>query len=195
MSRTKEFDINKTLYETMLLFWEKGYSNTSLALIMKATKLNKQSIYDTFGDKYEFFLKALQMYRERTLNSVEAAIKKDLQSGNSTLAILAKMISPLGQQEGFPKGCLIINTSLEFNKEDIHVFQEVNKMFEGFEEHLSYVVQIGQERGEITKKFSLEEITKILVNAFKGLKVAERMGDSVCSIEQVVNITIDMIRL
>src|SRR5471030_1647667 len=100
MSRTKEFDINKTLYEAMLLFWEKGYSNTSLSLIMKATKLNKQSIYDTFGDKHEFFLKALRMYRERAIDSGEAAIKKDLQNGNPTLAILAKMISPLGQQEG-----------------------------------------------------------------------------------------------
>lgn len=179
----------------MMLFWERGYKDTSLSNIMQATKLNKQSIYDTFGDKHALFLSALRLYREEGLRRIAENVQKELKSRKKTVDILAKMITPPAVKEGVPKGCLIVNSSLEFQETDKEVFSEVKKMFRGYEEQLELVVQEGQNRGEITKKFSSDRIMKILSNTYKGLRIAERIGQSVDSMEEVTQSVLDMISI
>ena len=58
----KTFDEDKVIEAAMLLFWEKGYTDTSMADLLKVTGLSKGSFYNAFGSKHDLFLKALLKY-------------------------------------------------------------------------------------------------------------------------------------
>ena len=64
MARQKEFDRDEVLHKAMEVFWMRGYEGTSIQDLVKYMGINRQSIYDTFGDKHTLFLQSLDRYRE-----------------------------------------------------------------------------------------------------------------------------------
>ena len=64
MTRQKEFDRDEVLHRAMEVFWTRGYEGASIQDLVKHMGINRQSIYDTFGDKHTLFLQALDRYRE-----------------------------------------------------------------------------------------------------------------------------------
>lgn len=75
--RPSKIDPNAALEQAMLLFWEHGYSATSVAQLESALGAGRQSIYNTFGDKKSLFLKAYQHYLDTRLKSALALLKID----------------------------------------------------------------------------------------------------------------------
>src|SRR5258705_4457709 len=64
MARQKEFNRDEVLHKAMEVFWTRGYEGASIQDLVKHMGVNRQSIYDTFGDKHTLFLQALDRYRE-----------------------------------------------------------------------------------------------------------------------------------
>src|SRR6267154_256034 len=64
MARQKEFDPEEVLHRAMEVFSVCGYEGTSIRDLVKHMRINRQSIYDTFGNKHSLFLQALNRYRE-----------------------------------------------------------------------------------------------------------------------------------
>ncbi len=55
MARTQEFDPNEALDRAVALFWKKGFFDSSMDDLVKATGVSRYGIYGTFGNKREFF--------------------------------------------------------------------------------------------------------------------------------------------
>ncbi|MCU1266237.1 MAG: hypothetical protein JWM21_2555 [Acidobacteria bacterium] len=64
MARHKEFDRDKALHKAMEVFWSRGYEAASIQHLVRHMRINRQSLYDTFGDKHALYLQALDRYRE-----------------------------------------------------------------------------------------------------------------------------------
>ncbi|MFD5645580.1 TetR/AcrR family transcriptional regulator [Streptomyces anulatus] len=64
MARTKEFDPEAALQSALQLFWQRGYEATSMADLVEHLGIGRASIYATFGNKHELYLKALDRYSE-----------------------------------------------------------------------------------------------------------------------------------
>lgn len=64
MGRLKAFNRNDLLDSAMQIFWKKGYADTSLSDLEKATGVNKSGLYSEFKDKDEIFLESLRRYHE-----------------------------------------------------------------------------------------------------------------------------------
>ncbi|MBL4591936.1 MAG: TetR/AcrR family transcriptional regulator [Phycisphaerales bacterium] len=62
MPRPKSFDPDTVLAKAMGVFWEKGYDAASISDLTEAMGINRFSLYDTFGDKHQLYLKALDTY-------------------------------------------------------------------------------------------------------------------------------------
>ena len=55
MVRTREFDPAAALTSAMEIFAARGYTNTSIDDVVKATGVSRYGIYGTFGNKRELF--------------------------------------------------------------------------------------------------------------------------------------------
>ncbi|MDX6527789.1 MAG: TetR/AcrR family transcriptional regulator, transcriptional repressor for nem operon [Blastocatellia bacterium] len=64
MGRQKEFDREEALHKAMEVFWTRGYGASSIQDLVEHMSINRQSLYDTFGDKHALYLQALDRYRD-----------------------------------------------------------------------------------------------------------------------------------
>jgi AcrR family transcriptional regulator len=71
MGRPRLFDRESVLQKTMPVFWKRGYADTTVQDLEKATGVNKSGLYSEFKDKDELFIASLKFYYEtRTARKV-----------------------------------------------------------------------------------------------------------------------------
>ncbi|MDR1638714.1 MAG: TetR/AcrR family transcriptional regulator [Clostridiales bacterium] len=189
MARTKEFDEIKVLNDILTLFWEKGFHQSSLEDITRACGLGKQSLYGTYGNKRELFLKTLVMYREKNISLIRSKIEELIESGEAPISILQKL---LFCNDG--KGCMAISSMIEFKGEDEEVRKEIVDLLCLFREMVLGLVAKGQTNGEITDKMPPERIADVLMNARNGFQVAQFHKMPGDDLNNVASWTIDLIR-
>jgi AcrR family transcriptional regulator len=62
MGRPKKFNRDEVLRKAMPLFWKRGFADTGLQDIEKATGVNKSGLYSEFKNKEDLFLATLVYY-------------------------------------------------------------------------------------------------------------------------------------
>jgi TetR/AcrR family transcriptional regulator, copper-responsive repressor len=62
MGRLRHFNRDEVLEKAMPLFWKRGFADTGLQDIEKATGVNKSGLYAEFKNKEDLFLSALRHY-------------------------------------------------------------------------------------------------------------------------------------
>ncbi|MDB5104823.1 MAG: regulatory protein TetR [Fibrobacteres bacterium] len=107
MGRPRNFSREEVLEKAMPLFWKRGFADTGLQDLEKATGVNKSGLYTEFKNKEDLFLAALRHYNEtrkgRDLLSVEP-----LGWGNIERFLKFK----LARKDGM-KGCFAVNSMRE----------------------------------------------------------------------------------
>jgi AcrR family transcriptional regulator len=110
--RPRLFDEDAVLDELTALFWEKGYSQTSMADLVEASGVHKSSLYSTFGSKDELFATILRRYFDSRMDMFSGLVEM---AGPGTEGIhtfleflRSDIVSGSSQQ-----GCLLVNTSTE----------------------------------------------------------------------------------
>ncbi|CAH8240650.1 hypothetical protein VAE122_3070031 [Vibrio aestuarianus] len=64
MARKSNFDRDEKLLAAMHLFWQKGYANTAISDLVDTLKINRFSLYNTYGDKQKLYYEAIDKYLE-----------------------------------------------------------------------------------------------------------------------------------
>lgn len=72
MPRPREFDEDLALEKALVAFWRLGYEGCSIQDLCEATGLQRQSLYNTFGDKHALFVKTLERYAAHAAASLES---------------------------------------------------------------------------------------------------------------------------
>ncbi|MFB9076318.1 TetR/AcrR family transcriptional regulator [Flavobacterium procerum] len=169
-----------TLYEDVNMiknaqevFWQKGYSATSLSDLQKATGAGAGSFYNTFkGGKKEVFRKAID---ERRL--AFDAFKKELNNYDAPLELIKDFFRSIAEADTneHKKGCIIANTVVEMTYIDedleanaVQILKEVEQMF-------TEVIRAEQIKGNLKSKTSPEILGKYLITFWCGLNTLRRM--------------------
>ena len=95
----------------MDVFWQQGYEATSTDDLVRAIGIGRQSMYDTFGDKHQLYLEALQLYEANT----GAALFKRLYEAPSPFAAVCDYILSIadGTAADRARGCFFVNATTE----------------------------------------------------------------------------------
>jgi len=110
--RPRLFDEEAVLDELTALFWRKGYSQTSMADLVDASRVHKSSLYSTFGTKEELFARILRRYLAGRMDMMSALVElagPGIDGIHAFLELLrGEIVSGTNQQ-----GCLLVNSSTE----------------------------------------------------------------------------------
>jgi TetR/AcrR family transcriptional repressor of nem operon len=175
MARPKAFDTDAALVRAMELFWEQGYAATSMEQLVAAMGINRQSLYDTFGDKHRLFLAAMDSYcamLETAMLSPLRAPDAGLQALHETgLAIIDFLVR-------YPKrrACLMANTALELAPHDAEVAAKVRAHMDNMEAAFRHALVNARARGEIAATSDPDALAKYLVGMAHGLMVMAKSG-------------------
>lgn len=166
MARQREFDEDQVLRALTDVFWEHGYDGTSYAQIMKATGLQKGSLYAAFGDKRSLYLKAIEHY---DVGYVSGGVKMlgdtnvsgKVRIGNLFDALIASAQTPQGRW-----GCLLCNAATEQAPFDVSTENAVSKS----------MARLRKAIAKALKDTDAPEITELVWSAYFGGRTLVKSG-------------------
>ena len=155
------------------VFWQKGYSATSLSDLQKATGAGAGSFYNTFkGGKKEVFKKAIE---ERRL--AFNAFKNELAKSDSPLELIKDFFRSIAEADTSEhlKGCIIANTVVEMTYIDEDLEANAAQILKEVEQMFTATIKTEQIKGNIQSKTSSEILGKYLITFWCGLNTLRRM--------------------
>jgi TetR/AcrR family transcriptional repressor of nem operon len=175
MARPREFDESEALDRALATFWRRGYAACSIRDLVAATGLQRQSLYNTFGDKAALFLKALQRYRKGVEESLAPLNREDagLQS------IRAYMQGVLeGQRQGHFGACLLVKTAFSPEMGDAQIRLAVESGAARVRSAFAKVIRAALRRGELAKSVDPVSYAAYLYALLNGLSALTTTGGS-----------------
>src|SRR5690606_11330302 len=173
MVRVKEFDPAVALQRAMELFWEHGYEATSLAMLTERLGIGRASLYATFGDKNELYLKALRHYlATREPDPIELLS----QPGPALPAVRALVEAYVDETltDQRRRGCLVVNSATERVPHDPPVARLVESLWDTLEAALASALTRARAQGELAPDKDPRALARFLLVFLQGVRVLGR---------------------
>jgi TetR/AcrR family transcriptional regulator, transcriptional repressor for nem operon len=174
MARPREFDREAALEQAMHVFWAKGYAGASTEDLVQAMGIGRQSLYNSFGDKWQLYVQALTDYQRR---STSAHVKR-LQTPASALKGIRAMLQGLVASDDKVRawGCMGVGSACEFGASEPQLTELRAKSTAYLRPKLAERVRHGQSTGEIDPTLDAEEAANYLLMCMTGILLAARGG-------------------
>jgi TetR/AcrR family transcriptional regulator, transcriptional repressor for nem operon len=169
MPRRKEFDREAVLLKAMMVFRDKGYAATSMDELVRRMGINRFSLYQTFKNKHDLFVQALQAYYENVALPFFARLRDSDQGLRVLETTLMKMVSRIRTGES-PNGCLLCNTMAELGaKMDKRIAAILARYLTKVENDFHAALVRAKALREISVDVNARERAKVLVAYSTGL--------------------------
>ncbi|WP_448554070.1 TetR/AcrR family transcriptional regulator [Thalassotalea montiporae] len=187
--RKREFDEQVALQAAMEVFWQKGYSGTSLSDLTSRMGINKPSLYSAFGNKESLFIKATQLY-------INSKMKPHLEIlNNPSLSLFDRLkqylMSIINQQccVNSPKGCYLVQCQSEIVGGDLPAqASAVLATAESIPKQVfTELFQHDREAVSLNLANQAEQIALTLYTMLKGTAAMARSGVEANELEVVVD--------
>src|SRR6266404_3827775 len=174
MARQKEFDPEEVLHRAMEVFSACGYEGTSIRDLVKHMRINRQSIYDTFGDKHSLFLQALDRYREIQSRRVSEVVDKSL------------------SEEG-RRGCFVGNAMSELAGRCQETAARTCNSVASTERTFQRALQRGKEQGELPAVRDIRAVARFLYSSLQGLLMLAKATGDRRLLNDIVKVTLSVL--
>lgn len=192
MARHKEFDRDEVLHKAMEVFWSRGYEGTSIQDLVGHMGINRQSLYDTFGDKHALYLQALDRYCQvesrkaiellETSASVKKAVRK-LFAGVVEGALCDKQ----------RRGCFAGNAMAELAGRCKATAARTGSNMAVMEDAFYRALQRGKNDGEFKRIRDSRAVARFLYSSLQGLVLMSKATQDRRALEDVVKVTLSVL--
>ena len=193
MVRTRTFDPSTALTQVVDLFASKGYSETSMEDIVKATGVSRYGLYGTFGNKRELFEQALDRYADSMGKQAFLRLLEPDASLEHIRRIFQERVTDMCCAEE-TKGCLFIHTAMELAPQD----EDLRDVLQRFMSRMSKLFSVGLEsakaKGEVRDSLDVNAAGELLTSTMFGLAVLGRTGFSREALDGIVENTLHAMR-
>ena len=192
MARHKEFDRDEALHKAMEVFWARGYNATSIQDLVEHMSINRQSIYDTFGDKHALYLQSLDHYCQvegrKTIELLEssASIKKAVRK-----LFMEVVDGSVGATE--QRGCFAGNAMSELAGRCKATADRTNSNMAVMEGALYRALLRGKKAGELKALSEPRAVARFLYSSLQGLVLMSKATQDRKTLEDVVRVTLSVL--
>jgi TetR/AcrR family transcriptional regulator, transcriptional repressor for nem operon len=192
MARPKNFDKDTILNLAMQVFWRQGYEATSVQDLVAHTKINKQSLYDTFGDKHSLYLAALNSYKSECESQFGSLLAENI-SAKATMQklfdnLIAESISDTGHH-----GCFMNNAAVELASQDKEIGKACFDNMISWENKFVDLIKKGQKNNEIPTNLSAESVAAFLFTVISGLRSAGKINQDETKLKEIVKTALSIL--
>ncbi|MFL1404863.1 TetR/AcrR family transcriptional regulator [Marinobacter sp. M1N3S26] len=179
MPRIAKFDRDKALEDAVRLFWERGYSGTSMKHIEKALDMRPGSLYATFGNKDGLFREALDIYTGRMSQSMTEALEAAPTVMDGLFGYLRALSEEITAPDSPARACLVVKTLLEVTHEQEELRGLVNRRLRAVEDHLTGLLEQARDQGELKPGVDSRRLARLVQAQIMGLRsLAQRDIDA-----------------
>jgi TetR/AcrR family transcriptional repressor of nem operon len=193
MGRERQFEEAEVLQAATQVFAANGYQGTSLAMLLEATGLGKQSLYNTFGDKRALYLKAMDC-----ATSSMAHVQRLMQQAPSGRAAIDRffggLLSQCSSADSAEKTCVVSSGLLEAI-DDAEIRQELLDKWQYTREMLRAAIERGQGDGSIANPMASAALADLLMSLMSGMRVSARAAVDPSRLQQVAGLGLSILDL
>jgi TetR/AcrR family transcriptional regulator, transcriptional repressor for nem operon len=189
VARAKAFNREEALKKAMVAFWRCGYEATSVQDLVDAMGINRQSLYDTFGDKHELYLEVLEHYRCGEAQSFLTPLNEQKPLRQRLENMFDLMIEE-SVNDPDRKGCLIANATLELANQDKAVYDFVEKNFQNSVKNFETLLSVAKAKGELSAEKNIKALAVFIVNTIGGLRVTAKASPDKAVLKSIVKTTL-----
>jgi len=192
MARQKEFDRDEVLHKAMEVFWARGYEGTSIQDLVQHMGINRQSIYDTFGDKHSLFLQALDRYREIQSRKVFEVLERPGSMKKNLRRLFEETVARALSAEG-RRGCFIGNSMSELAGRCKETATRTCNSVASAEKMFQKALQRGKEQGELRRVSDTRAVARFLYSNLQGLLLMAKATRDRKLLNDVVKVTLSVL--
>ncbi len=193
MGRPREFREDAALDAAMRVFWEKGYEGASLDDLTEGMRINRSSLYASFGDKKALFEKVLEHYRQGPLAFFNAALQQP--KARAVVESLLRESVKLLADPSNPKGCLSLQGGLACSAESEDVKRQMIDWRKGGLSQLHRRLQRAQAEGDLAEGTNPKDLARYVVILMNGLSVQAVNGATVAEMNRAVDLALQTLPL
>lgn len=185
MPRPKTFDEVAALDAALGVFWARGYESASTADLIAAMGIGRQSLYDTFGDKHQLYLRALERYRERGAAMVAGILAADPDPVSAVMALVRRAArSPACDRQ---KGCMLVNAVTERAPADPAVLAVVQDGIQALEQAIAATLARHRPADRPAPGRNPADAARLAVITMHGVAVMAKAGAEPAALERAVD--------
>jgi TetR/AcrR family transcriptional regulator, transcriptional repressor for nem operon len=173
------------------IFWEKGFTATSLSDLSIATGAGAGSLYNMFkGGKKELFMKSLQQRRDEF-----EKFKNLLEKSEQPIALIKNFFLSIADAdpEAHKKGCIVANTLVEMTCVDEALEEEAVSILKETEQLYTSVIQSEQKKGSLRTAIPADVLGKYLITFWCGINSLRRIYPDPKTLKEQINIQLQIL--
>lgn len=172
--RPRSFDRRHALAAAMALFWQKGYTATSMADLYQAMGINSPSLYAAFGNKEDLYLEAVAYYEQ----SIAPQLWSPLDTAPSVregvrqwLKCSAKVLT----RDDAPLGCMVTLSTVA-SEGNPRLGEIVMRLRQKGIDKLAGRLEQGARMGELPAGIDTAALARMYAGIQQGLSIQARDG-------------------
>ncbi len=187
----KQFNPDEALGKAMELFWANGFTATGMTELQEQMGIGRKSLYDTFGNKRQLFIKSLQLYSDNVVRELFKQLKKE----GSPLANVRRLMRTIQRQHSKPdsKGCLLGVNMAHFRSDDAEMADVLRRHIKAVEDAYYKAFKRAQEAGELDSNTDIRDLARLFMGIHQGLALIGRVQVAPAVPRSIVNAALAML--
>ena len=185
MPKTETFDRVSVMDRVTELFRTKGYNGTSMQDIVDVSGLNRSSLYNSFGDKYQLFLAALKHYKGNYEKETISCLFNH-SPRESLEAFFENIARSIRDKKSDFQGCFLTNSTAELANRDSEIAAFLSSNLEDMIRLFSDILEKGIEQGEFSPDMNVRTTALYLFSSLQGLQLIGMLTRSDQDIKKLI---------
>jgi AcrR family transcriptional regulator len=190
--RPKLYDTEVALKAAGAVFWEKGFSGTSLDDLSIAMGMNRPSIYRAFGDKEDIYRQSLNQFGKVMDEAFEKTLRreKDIRKG---LRKFYRKALEVYSSDQTALGCMVWSTAPAATLIHPEVQSDLLAAINHVDAIVLERVELAIEQAQINTDVDVKALSKLLQALLHTISIRVRAGDSITSLRRFIDSSIAML--
>ncbi|KCB49863.1 TetR/AcrR family transcriptional regulator [Bordetella hinzii] len=185
MAGVRQFDEERMLEQALAVFWQHGYSNTTMQELASATGVQRGSLYNAYGDKETLFLRVFERYHRYWVESARRVL--DVPDARDALDGFLDLLIDSLTNETPARSCMSTKTAMGPDIEDPVIRGALNHLLDELE--ALFARRLAAASGQL--RLPPHDAARLFITATRGLVVIERLYQDKVRLRQTADILLD----
>ena len=176
LGRPRGFDYEQALKQATSVFWSKGYDGASLRDLTGAMGITGPSLYASFGDKRELYLKTIDHYTESDSCAPLDALESEADIEAAIRGFLEEVVRDATEHESGARGCFLASSVVTTVGQVEGVAERVATAIEYAQSRLTARFDREVDKGRLPADFPSAERAALLYDMRQGYMFRARAG-------------------
>ncbi|SED70579.1 transcriptional regulator, TetR family [Rhizobiales bacterium GAS188] len=188
MARPREFDADTALDGAIGVFREHGFEGASAEMLVNAMGIGRQSLYDTFGDKWQLYRSAVRRYGMGECAAHFEALRSGVRAIDGIDAMLRRVVETARQP------CLGVGSICEFGVSRPDLAEVHTPLAKTLRDTIAARVRDAQRDGDVASNLDPEAVSEFLIANIAGIRVAGRGGANRAALTGLADMALKALR-